>query len=39
VATAPHASSAAVWPNALTNAGAMSEPAAMPPIEAGSASP
>jgi hypothetical protein len=38
VTTAPQANSAAVSLNALTRTGAMSEPTAMPPIEAGSAS-
>jgi hypothetical protein len=37
VTTAPQASSTAVAPNALTRTGAMSEPTAMPAIEAGSA--
>lgn len=37
--TPPQASSAAVWPKALTSTGATSEPAAMPAIAAGSASP
>jgi hypothetical protein len=37
--TPPQASSAAVSPNALTSTGAATEPAAMPPMKAGSASP